>query len=792
MLLRRFITRLGIIALILGFVAAVFVWHKLSASLPQLSGKISIAGIASTVSVESDESGIPTIRASSRLDAFRVLGFVTARDRLFQVDLMRRKSAGRLAEIFGDRAIAIDVRQRHLGFRRAATVLANQLPDPHKQVLTAYAEGFNEFLSQTDVLPFEFIALGYQPEIWKPEDSMLVALAMFQQLTFSEPTERMLTVMKMTLPQEVVSFLTPDTDEYDSALLGGALSHRPAKPIPIEALVSVLKTPTNEIDSAIIDPRPSLIGSNNWAVNRTKTFDGRAILSNDMHLELSTPIIWYRAVLRFDEKVLSGIMLPGLPLLIAGSNGKVAWGHTNVLADVVDLVRLEINPDNPSEYLTKEGMTPFNTRTETIRVKNGVNKVLEVRDTIWGPVSPKLLAGQPVAVRWTALLPEAVNMEMFELDRVQSVDQAIGIFNRSGIPPTNVLLADDEGRIAWTLAGRFPRRVGFDGAVSHAWSRVNIGWAGYIEPDQLPRIVDPPSGFLITANNRTLGSEYPYIIGHNFGLSYRAFRIGERLKQMNNIREQDLFDLQLDTTSEFYEFYRRLALEVITTEILTYRPEIQAIKQALQEWNGKADSDSRGLPILAEFRVQLARRVISPFLKACKLREPSFSYRWFKMETPLRSLLTEKIPATLPDRGFKDWDELILETLMKSATNLKKQFPKVSLNKLTWGKTNETRISHPFSRLIPFLSNFLDMPISEAGGCSYCVKVVYKSYGATERMVVSPNNLDNGILHMPTGQSGHPLSPHYDDQQHYWQQGLPLGYNPGSAKSTLLLVPPQS
>ena len=258
---------------------------------------------------------------------------------------------------------------------------------------------------------------------------------------------------------------------------------------------------------------------------------------------------------------------------------------------------------------------------------------------------------------------------------------------------------------------------------------------------------------------------------------------------MKHIEEKDLLKLQLDTSTEFYEFYRNLALSVLTENTLSKNLELHDVQQALEQWDGRADANSKGLPILVEFRKRLAYRIITPYLGVCQQREPLFSYRWYKMETPLRSLLTEKIPAILPNRHYKNWDELIVETLKQSVTHLKARFAISSITDLRWGHANTLVISHPFSWAAPILSRFLDMPVQAMSGCNYCVKVIGKKYGATERMVISPGKAEDGILHMPTGQSGHPLSPHYNDQHRYWEQGLPLPFNPGPSKNTMHFVP---
>lgn len=789
---RQVILNFFLITLAVVTISAVFLWHKHTASLPPKEGDFALTGLKNSASVSLDILGIPTISASNRLDALTSLGYFIARDRMFQADLMRRKSAGTLAEVLGEKVLNMDRRQRYLGFHRAAKKIVDNLPNNHQQALQAFSQGFNSYLNHASELPPEFLILGYQPQPWSPKDSILIALGLFQQLTWSEPSERMLTIMKKALPDDVVNFFTPGTDRYETVMIGDSESQHGFSSIPVDSLSNMPLTSTDNYDHISLEDDTTVVGSNNWAVNGSKTADGRAILANDMHLALMVPNIWYRAKLRYNDMALSGIFLPGLPLLIAGANNHVAWGHTNALADVVDLVKLEINPDDRSQYLTPSGWKRFDTVTETIKIKRKFAEAVTVHYTIWGPVSPKPLLNHQVAVHWTARQSQAINLMMLELDAVTNVEEAIRVFNRSGIPPTNVLVADNNGNIGWTYSGIFPNRVGFDGSTSHSWSKENIGWHGYTPAHQIPNVVNPPSEILVTANDRILGSDYPLTIGHDYAYAYRAYHIRNRLSSMKNIGEKDMLNLQMDSSTEFYEFYRRLALSALQPNQMNDAPILKIAMESIKQWNGKADPESVGLPILAEFRRVLARRVILPYLAACKNLEPTFYYRWFKYEAPLRRLLSAKIPTILPDKRFEDWNALIIDSLLTGVKHLKRKFPEIPFPRLTWGKVNPVEISHPFSRVVPWLSRFLDMPKAKLGGCSYCVKVIKHRYGATERLVISPSKFADGILLMPTGQSGHPLSPHYRDQHQFWEQGTIRRFDPGPGTNFIRLVPVRS
>jgi len=572
--------------------------------------------------------------------------------------------------------------------------------------------------------------------------------------------------------------------------MGGSGSARPIMPIPYIALKRLVEQGANSKVAVRIVPQAAILGSNNWVVSGTKTNAGRAILANDMHLPLSVPNIWYRAGLHYAEVNLSGITLPGLPTMIVGFNNRVAWGYTNLMADVVDLVMLQLNPEEAEEYRTSDGWTKFVTLRYHIPVKGHDSVEHIVKMTRWGPVAPTPLLGRAVAIRWSALDETGVDFGLLHMDQVSSVEQAITVMKHAGSPPMNVVLADDSGHIGWTLTGRFPKREGGDGSVSRHWHDGHNGWSGYLPASELPQLIDPPSGFIVTANNRTLGKSYPHKLGHNFAHSYRAYRISQQLRAMENISEKDLFALQLDTRSEFYDFYRTLAIDLIGRSAMKNQPEWTNISEQLLAWNGRADIDSQGLFILVAFRGALIKRVFEPYLRSCSALDNSFVYRWFEMDTPMRQLLTEKNPQTLPEpTRYADWDAFLFAVLEQAVANLKQDYGLNSLQDFTWGQANRTELAHPLARAFTVLSPLLNMPAAELAGCSYCVRVARKLHGASERLVISPGRPDLGIFQMPGGQSGHPLSPHYSDHQKFWVNGIAMPFVPSGAKKQLNFSP---
>ncbi|MDD5037602.1 MAG: penicillin acylase family protein, partial [Methylococcaceae bacterium] len=308
--------------------------------------------------------------------------------------------------------------------------------------------------------------------------------------------------------------------------------------------------------------------------------------------------------------------------------------------------------------------------------------------------------------------------------------------------------------------------------------------------EELPRLIDPPQGFIATANNRTLGRDYPFVIAHNQANGYRAYVISQRLSELRQTDEQELLAIQLDTRSEFFEFYRRLALEMLDLPA-PQNPLLEESRRYIEAWNGHMDADSLGIGLLWRFREKLAEAAFAPAVARCRQLEAEFNYFWREMETPLRALLSTRMASTLPDVRYHDWRELILAVLSESARELKQRHGVSSLQALSWGEINRVPIRHPFSKSMPFLASWLDMQETVFSGCSgFCVRIIGNEHGASERMVVSPAHPQQGILHMPGGQSGHPLSPHYRDQHPAWRDGLPLPFMPGKAVASLAFIPP--
>lgn len=779
-------------ALIAGLVllAVLLLWGVVALNRPLTRGEIRAEALRSPLQIDSDHHLIPHIQARGRDDAYLALGYLHARDRLFQLELGRRAHAGELAEIAGERLLQWDIQQRHYGFRRAAKQILPQLPAPQQRVLNAYSDGINQYLGEHHVLPFEFQLLGFSPARWTPEDSLVIATGMFQVLNTSADREPMLTVMQQTLPADLVAFLTPDTDRYTRTLAGGRESFRPIQPVPLGSIRRVLNKDPTAKPIMDLPPEATPPGSNAWAVNGSRTTDGRAILANDMHLPLMIPNLWYRAKLSYAKTRLSGITLPGLPLVISGSNGRVAWGLTNSLADVMDRVALRIHPQDPRRYRTASGWRRFRSVVETIRVRGRAPASVNIDLSVWGPVDRFPLAGRRVALRWSALDPAAVNLDLLNLDRATTVEEAMEVFNRAGMPPLNAVLADSAGNIGWTLGGRIPRRTGHDGSISVYWDHRGHGWDGYLAADWIPRRINPQEGFIVSANNRMIGSGFPYPLGQNFANGYRAGRIRELLQSASALNEPGLLEFQSDSRAGIYDFYRRLALDSLQRYPPSPGSALDTARLALQQWDGHARSHSTAFGILFRLRRRLAGEILLPMMKPCYSADNRFYYSWFNMDTPLRQILQQQPREALPPaHGDADWAHLIVRILQKTVNQLQDSHGVETIAAIDWGRINRVQFSHPFSVAFRPLSLLLDIPVSPQHGCTFCVNVMSPRYGVSQRLIVSPGHEQHAILHMPGGQSGNPLSDHYRDQHRYWEQIRPLPLEPGPPVGRLRLLP---
>lgn len=767
---------------------------RVAASLPQLDGQLRAPAISEPVTIERDSLGVPTVRGSTRVDVAFGLGFLHGQERFFQMDLMRRRAAGELAELFGAAAVPADRAVRRHRFTRIAEQIIARAPATEAALIDAYTAGVNAGLAALDERPFEYLLLRAEPRAWRTIDTPLVVLSMYLVLQDDDgSSERSLQVMYDTLPPEMVAFLVPPGTEWDAPVEGETFA-TPAVPGPGVFDLRAASSATAEAGQAAL-PEVLAAGSNNWVVAGSRTADGVALLANDPHLPLGVPNIWYRASLMWPDEAgavqrVVGVTLPGTPVMTLGSNGSVAWGFTNSQGDWGDVVVLEDVPGDTEAYPTPDGVRHIEHHSETIHVKGGDDVTEDVPWTVWGPLLNPDPSGRRLAFSWVAYSPEATGLGLSGLETATTVEECLEVANRGGIPAQNIVCAASDGRIGWTLTSLIPRRVGLTGSLPTSWADGSRGWQGWLEPAEMPRIVDPPGGMIWTANARVVSDRALQLIGDGgFDLGARAKQIRDGLVELSGATETDMLAIQLDDRALFLARWRDLLLEILTPATMDGAPQRREVQRLVSEsWDGRASVDSVGYLLTREFRRETARRVFGPLTATCADAWEEFSYFDVtnQYEGPLWRLVTER-PTHLLDPGFETWDALLVAAVDTVAERLTKDG--TPLAERTWGARNTTRIRHPISRGVPWLSSWLDMPATSLPGDSYMPRVQSPTFAASERTVVAPGHEDRGLFHMPCGQAGHPLSPFYRAGHEAWEQGAPTPFLPGPTEHTLTLVP---
>ena len=800
--MRRFLRFLTLVTMALALVAAgAALWARgeLRASLPQLDGERRLPGLGAPATIERDARGIPTIRAATREDVARATGFVHAQDRFFQMDLSRRRPAGELAELVGARAVAADHEVRLHRFRAVARAAVARLREADRRLLEAYTAGVNSGLAALVEPPFEYTLLRQTPARWRLEDTLLVVLAMFVTLQDSDGAyEQTIGTMREVLPPAMFDFMAPRGSEWDAPLSGTAFalaaipgpevydlrSRRRGKPaLQLPPPNSQLPT---RLSSAGDDP-DSVNGSNNFAVAGSLSADGGALLANDMHLGIRVPNTWYRAVLEWPGHRLMGITLPGAPALVVGSNGYVAWGFTNTYADWSDIVLLETDPARPNEYRTPHGWRAFELYDEVIKVAGGEDEHVAVRWTQWGPVLAPDFRGRQRAFAWVAHSAEMLAGSMTPLEGARTVEQAFDEANGLGTPGQNLVVADAAGRIGWSVYGAIPRRAGLDGRGPTSWADGQRRWDGWLADAEYPRVVDPAGGRIWTANARVADGDALAKLGDgSYEIGSRARIIRDRLAARQRFTARDLLAIQLDASAAFLARWRDVLLKTLTADAVRDDPRRAEFRHVVEAtWTGEASPRSASYRLTREFRELVSRRVMAFVLAECYEADATFDYRTERRrDAPIYRLVTEGPPHLL-DPQYESWPALLLDAV----DAIIEENGDAPLAERVWAQWNVTAYRHPLSGAIPLTWRWLDMPYRELPGDLYTPRQQFNSNAASQRMVVSPGREAEGIMHMPTGQSGHPLSPFYSNSHEAWVNGEPTPFLPGATQHTLTLTP---
>ena len=811
----RWLGRIGVAAGLLALLLAGMAWWLLRGSLPRLEGEAALSGLAATVEVQRDALGVVTIDARDEADAMRALGYVHAQERYFEMDLLRRTSAGELAALFG--AVALDLDRRHRTHRMRARVERHLdiIAGERMPLLEAYAEGVNAGLDALRARPWPYLLLRRPPEPWRPADTVLAGYAMYFDLQdASNANELALWKLRPHLPAPLYALLTHPGSDWDAPLSGGAYGDAPL-PGMAELDLRELAMPGDAAAEAVAQARPRHAtamgdlrpGSNNFAVAGALTADGRAIVADDMHLSLRAPNLWFRARLRWPDAAapggrvdVQGVTLPGLPAVIVGSNGHVAWGYTNSYGDFLDWA-LETPCPADATVLRPDAIpcAAVQVHEERIEVAGGQPVQLEVRETHWGPVLHDLPGGRVLSLRWTAHLPGSVNLALADLARAGDLDEALAVADRAGVPTQNLVIGDRGGRIAWRLLGPLPgRAAGCDPTAPATVSIASAAEPASMRPDAEPAACRPWSlvtdasplaaspevDRLWTANARTSDGQSLARIGDGgYALGARARQIRDALQARDRFSEADLLAIQLDDRAllmtRWWELLRSLDDGA--------HPSLRELAEASARWEGRADVGSASYRIVRAWRLAVHERLLDGLLAPAKaaMGEEYLAPDLPQFEGVAWPLVTRR-PAHLLPRKFDSWEALFEDAAREVRDGLSAQGP---LHERTWGERNTAAICHPLARALPFGRRLLCMPAEPLPGDAMMPRVQGPAFGASQRMVVAPGHEDAGLMHMPGGQSGHPLSPFWGAGHDDWVHGRPSPFLPGQPRHTLRLRP---
>jgi penicillin amidase len=768
-LLRIILWLAAVIGVLLLIASAIF-YFMAHTALPQLDGTLSLPGLSAPVTVTRDHHGIPTIDAGNLDDLFFAQGFVTAQDRLWQMDGMRRFGAGELAEILGPDLLKSDKEQRILGMRQAARKAYLSLSNENRARFEDYARGVNAYIdSHRDSLPLEFRILGYSPKPWTPEDSMVIAAQMVKDLNH-DPNLLSREEILSKLGPELAADLYPNSSMHDRPPTAAQpnLQAEPDASDEEEDEDSPAPSSVTHNDSPLYsDPFP--VGSNDWVVSGAHTVSGKPLLSNDMHLQHQMPNLWFEAHLRCGNYDVAGVTLPGLPFVIVGHNQRIAWGFTNVGGTVEDLYIETFN--SAGEYKTPDGWKQPEHRREVIHVKGQPDVNVDVTLTRHGPIVSDLIRGETrkLALRWT--LYEGVHNPFFAVNSARNWEEFRRAFSEFDAPGQNVVYADVDGNIGYQATGKFPVRAKGDGSYAEDGSTNDYEWIGYIPFDQLPSVYNPPLGIIGTANGRITPDGYPFSISTHWEAPWRTERIYRVLQSGKKFAPADMLALQTD----IYSAFDRFAAERFVYAVDHAKNATRKAKQAadiLRSWDGRMSADSAAPTIESRSRVQLVRLLLEPKLGSAPAgSDPSTlswrSYRWTQQSVWLESVMLHQPKRWLPD-NYASYDDLLADAVDAAAT--RNDAPD-DLNDWKWGPYNPVEIQHPIFGNIPFVQSWSGPGLQPQSGSGYTVKAVTRFHGPSERMTVDLSNLDQSTLNLVTGEAGNILSPYYMDQWKAWYDG---------------------
>jgi penicillin amidase len=798
-------------------VAVLAGWWIVRRSLPKLDGSVPVAGLHDGVIVDRDPWGRPWIRAKSAEDLLTAQGYVTAQDRLWQMDLLRRAAAGELAEIFGTVALEFDKENRTLGLRQAAERAAADSNPEIRPLLDSYARGVNRYIEERrNRLPIEFLLLGYKPREWTPADTYLISLYMYKTLTSTWKSKLNREWITERVGAERARDMFVVDSPLDHSIVGATAGGEPhsqgpehAKPgehVPgASADALPIASPEWDATRAMLvqfeEESSEIIGSNSFVVGGSHTASGKPLLANDTHLGLVVPCIWYLVHLTAPGWNVAGFALPGAPLVVIGHNDRVAWGFTNSNADVQDLYIEKMDSENSRAYHVNGAWVQATVRPEKIHVRGKPDVALTVLVTRHGPIVQRDApseGGRAYSLRWTALEPGGLDFGFPLLGRAHNWDEFIEMARHIAGPAQNTIYADVDGNIGFTIPARIPIRGSGDGSLPVSGDTDKFEWKGYIPFEELPGALNPANGIIATANARTVGTGYKYFVSARWAGPYRTARLYQLLEGRHGLLAADCNAIQNDILSLPNKFLAE-QLTLATRSNRPMDPRVKALIDKLRSWDSKAAANSIETSFVEYTRHALFHNLLAPFLgdetSKYELWEPRSVYNhvWWRDKVFLENILRARPVAWLP-KGFADYDSLLIDSANEAVAQLTKTTQESDPARWSWGWLHPLDMSHPLGRGTALHSAWSIGPY-ETGGTIDTVKAMGVGHGPAMRFVADLSNFDNSLMEIATGESGQFASPYYRDQFPEWLagRGIPAPFSEATADKTrahrLFLLP---
>jgi penicillin G amidase len=791
-ILRFILAGVGLLfALLFVLIAAGIFWLGIR-PLPQTDGTIQVAGLSAPVTVTRDKGGVAHISAQTEADLFFAQGFVTAQDRLWQMDFNRRVGSGRLSEVLGEASIKEDRFLRTIGLRRAAEIELAKVAPADLQILEYYAKGVNAYIeNRKDNLPIEFTLLGYKPEPWTPLDSLTWGKVMSYDLGSNYSREILRASLIEKFGAEQAQFMLPFGPNAGSPLIvPTGVSYK-----GMEEALNLVKI--HEGIGALTGDLTSR-GSNNWVVAGQKSSTGKPILANDPHLRVSNPAVWYQVALTGGGWNVAGVTFPGVPGVVAGHNERIAWGVTNVEGDTQDLYMEKINPANPNQYEFQGQWQDMTVKQEELKIKGKPSETLTVRITRHGPILNNVVESiqqnpQQMAVRWVALEDAPLVSAVFRYNRARNWQEFREALRGFSTPAQNFVYADVDGNIGYQIPGYWPKRAqNHTGLVPVPGWTGEYEWQGYVPFEDLPSVYNPAAGYVATANNRPVAPNSKVYFGEEFDPGYRAARIVQLLEEKPQLSMDDMRRIQTDVYSipgkEVAGYFANLP---------NPEPKIAEAVKRLKEWDGRLTADSVGGAIYKASYLQMLEGMFKERLGGSY---ENYSNERFHLLFFLRLLKD-------PTNPF--WGQGGRDTALKTALGKGVDYLNANIGSNVadwqWGRLHFMDFKHnPLGDGVPgFLKFLVNQKSVPTGGDGTTVAAAGHQFfrpfaqrsGAVYRGIYSLQNWDDSCIMVTPGQSAQNFSSFWGDSIDKWVGGTynRLPFSPAAVdanKSRVLTLKP--